>query len=88
MNGEHGVEVVANKACSCGEGYLWSTRWDGNCLVRMQPDGGIVSRYQFPTKKVSSLTFGGETCEDIYVTTAGGENPAENGELSSGSGPA
>ena len=63
------------------EGYLWSARWDGSCMVRMRPDGGIVARYEFPVKKVSSLTFGGETCEDIYVTSAGGDDPAQNGDL-------
>ncbi|MBN1287105.1 MAG: SMP-30/gluconolactonase/LRE family protein [Anaerolineae bacterium] len=62
------------------EGYVWSARWDGRCLVRYTPDGAEVQRVAFPAKKVSSLIFGGPDYTDIYVTTAGGGNKAEEGE--------
>jgi D-xylonolactonase len=52
------------------EGYVWSARWDGNCLVRYAPNGTEVQRVTFPAKKVSCPTFGGEDYTDIYVTTA------------------
>ncbi|HIK11120.1 MAG TPA: SMP-30/gluconolactonase/LRE family protein [Oscillatoriaceae cyanobacterium M33_DOE_052] len=61
------------------EGYIWSGRWDGGHLFRYAPDGREVLRIPFPAKKVSSLTFGGPDWTDIYVTTAGGDNRAENG---------
>ena len=61
------------------EGYVWSARWDGSCLVRYAPDGAEDRRIQFPAKKVSSVTFGGEDYTDIYVTTAGGANKEEEG---------
>jgi len=61
------------------EGYVWSARWDGNCLVRYNPKGEIVLRIEFPAKKVSSVIFGGPAYEDIYVTTAGGDNKKEEG---------
>jgi sugar lactone lactonase YvrE len=63
------------------EGFIWSARWDGSRLVRMSPEGQAVQHVPFPTKKISSLTFGGDSLTDIYVTTAGGEDPAANGEL-------
>ncbi len=62
------------------EGYLWSAQWDGYCLIRYRPDGKEDHRIHFPTKKVSSVTFGGSDYSDLYVTTAGGDDPAENGE--------
>ncbi len=62
------------------EGYLWSAQWDGSCLIRYTPDGREDRRIEFPAKKVSSLTFGGSDLSDIYVTTAGGDNPRENGK--------
>ena len=62
------------------EGCLWSAQWDGSCLIRYRPDGTEDRRINFPTKKVSSLTFGGPDYSDLYVTTAGGDNPEENGE--------
>lgn len=61
------------------EGYIWSARWDGGCLVRYRPDGTEERRIQFPAKKVSSLTFGGADYKDIYVTTAGGNDKATEG---------
>jgi sugar lactone lactonase YvrE len=62
------------------EGYIWSANWNGWRLVRYDPQGKVERTIQFPVKKVSSLVFGGEDYTDIYVTTAGGDNTAENGE--------
>ncbi|MSP13782.1 MAG: SMP-30/gluconolactonase/LRE family protein [Chloroflexi bacterium] len=62
------------------EGYVWSARWDGYCLVRYTPEGKEEQRINFPTKKVSSVIFGGKDYTDMYVTTAGGYDKAENGE--------
>jgi len=61
------------------EGYLWSARWGGSCLVRYSPDGSEERRIHFPAKKISSVTFGGKDYTDIYVTTAGGNNRSEEG---------
>lgn len=61
------------------EGYLWSARWGGGCLVRYSPDGSEERRIHFPVKNISSVTFGGKDYTDIYVTTAGGDNRREEG---------
>jgi D-xylono/L-arabinono-1,4-lactonase len=61
------------------DGYLWVAKWDGGCLVRYSPEGQEVGRIEFPAKKVSCATFGGEEFADLYVTTAGGQDKAENG---------
>jgi D-xylonolactonase len=61
------------------DGYVWSARWDGGCLVRYAPDGTEDLREHFPARKVSSLTFGGEDYADIYVTTAGAERREKEG---------
>lgn len=63
------------------EGFIWSARWDGSRLVKMSPDGQPLEHLLFPTRKVSSVTFGGDDLTEMYVTTAGGEDPAANGEL-------
>ena len=62
------------------DGFIWSARWDGHCLVRYTPQGVEERRIRFPVRKVSSLTFGGGDCTDIYVTTAGGNIRHEDGE--------
>lgn len=61
------------------EGYVWSARWDGGCLVRYTPEGKEDRRICFPAKKVSSVVFGGEDYTDIYVTTAGGNDKETEG---------
>lgn len=62
------------------EGYVWAAKWDGYMLVRYRPDGTEDRRIAFPAKKVSCVTFGGDDDTDMYVTTAGGHDIAENGE--------
>ena len=61
------------------EGHVWSARWDGSALYRYTPDGVEERRVPFPAKKVSSVTFGGDDLTDMFVTTAGGDNRAEEG---------
>jgi D-xylonolactonase len=58
---------------------LWSALWDGACIVRLLPDGQIEKKISLPTRKVSSLTFGGEDYGDIYITTAGGNTKHSDG---------
>ncbi|MCC7207849.1 MAG: SMP-30/gluconolactonase/LRE family protein [Anaerolineae bacterium] len=61
------------------EGFVWSAVWDGACIVRYDPAGRVERRIGLPAKKVTSLIFGGEDYRDLYVTTAGGDDPAQNG---------
>jgi D-xylonolactonase len=63
------------------EGYVWSARWDGNCLVRITSDGKEERRIPFPARKVSSVIFGGPDYTDMYVTTAGGDQKDTDGAL-------
>jgi D-xylonolactonase len=72
-------EGVPDGLTADAEGYLWSARWDGSCIVRYAPDGAEVRRVAFPAKKVSSMTFGGPGYDELYVTTAGGDQKAEDG---------
>lgn len=60
-------------------GNLWSARWDGGCLVEYSPGGEELRRVDFPARKVSSVTFGGDNYEDLYVTTAGGDDKGSEG---------
>lgn len=61
------------------DGYVWSARWDGGRLVRYTPDGVEERAIEFPTMKVSCVTFGGPQYADMYVTTAGGDDREANG---------
>lgn len=61
------------------EGYVWSARWNGSCIVRFSPEGREVLRVGLPARKVSCLTFGGPDHQDIYISTAGGDKREEEG---------
>lgn len=61
------------------EGCLWSALRDAACIVRILPDGRIDKRVSLPTRKTSSLTFGGGDYTDIHVTTAGGNTRMQDG---------
>ncbi|MCK5849923.1 MAG: SMP-30/gluconolactonase/LRE family protein [Kiritimatiellae bacterium] len=64
------------------EGCVWSARWGGAQIVRHSFEGDVLQRISFPVKNVSCLTFGGPDYTDIYITTAGAQDAAENGDLS------
>ena len=61
-------------------GYIWSARWGGWCLVRYTPQGVEERRIRFPADQVSSVTFGGENLDEIYVTTAGASDRKLHGK--------
>jgi sugar lactone lactonase YvrE len=52
------------------QGNVWSARWDGSCVVRHTPDGSPTLTIGLPTPNITSLAFGGEDLQDLYVTSA------------------
>lgn len=52
------------------EGFLWVCFWDGWCLRRLSPDGGIVAKIDVPVQRPTSCTFGGPDLDRLYVTSA------------------
>ncbi|MFU1783470.1 SMP-30/gluconolactonase/LRE family protein [Haloarcula japonica] len=50
--------------------YVWSARWNGGKVVRYAPSGEVVTEFDLPARKVSSVTFGGPEYTDLYLTTA------------------
>jgi len=59
------------------EDHLWVAFWDGSAIRRLDPTGRVESTIEIPARKVTSLTFAGPHCKDIYVTSGGGENRSE-----------
>ena len=52
------------------EGHLWVAHWDGWCVSRHDPDGAEVLRVPFPVPRPTSVAFGGEKLDTLYVTSA------------------
>ena len=54
------------------EGYLWCAVWYDGVAERYDPEGKFERRIEFPARQVSSLTFGGDDLDVLYVTSANG----------------
>jgi sugar lactone lactonase len=52
------------------EGYLWSARWGGSCVVRHAPDGSIDRIVELPVSRVTCPAFGGKDLRTLFVTSA------------------
>jgi sugar lactone lactonase YvrE len=53
------------------EGMLWIALWGGWKVIRYNPyTGKQLHQIRLPVSKVSSCVFGGDTMEDLYVTSA------------------
>ena len=52
------------------EGYIWNARWDGGCLLRIAPDGGVDRVIELPVSRPTSCVFGGPTLTTLYITSA------------------
>lgn len=61
-------------------GYLWIAFWDGGRIERRSPDGELDQTFEFPAKKVASVTLAGPDLSTAYATCAGGSNKAEEGD--------
>ncbi len=53
------------------EGCLWIAHWDGWQVTRWNPDTGRKLKHlPMPVSRVTSCTFGGDTGNDLYITSA------------------
>jgi sugar lactone lactonase YvrE len=52
------------------EGCIWSARYEGGCVARIAPNGGIDRIVSLPVSQVTSCAFGGADLRTLYVTTA------------------
>ncbi len=63
------------------EGCLWSALWDGGAVARFSPTGQEICRIQLPTPQITCPVWAGDDLNEMYVTSAGGQDQASYGEL-------
>ena len=51
------------------EGCVWNALVIGGDLIRYTPDGEVERRISMPVKNITSVCFGGERLDEIYVTS-------------------
>ena len=52
------------------EGYLWSCRWAGSCVLRFDKNGKVDDIIELPVENITSCTFGGQNMQTLFITTA------------------
>jgi len=52
------------------EGFVWSARYGGGGVARIDPTGRIERFVRLPVSQVSSVMFGGADLRTLYVTTS------------------
>ena len=60
---------VADGSTVDEEGCLWNAQVIGGELVRYAPDGSVERRIGMPVKNVTSVMFGGDNLDVLYVTS-------------------
>lgn len=62
------------------DGFYWSALFEGGRIVRISPEGEIVSEYPIPAYCPTMCAFGGSDLKTLYVTSA--SHSRSNEELS------
>lgn len=52
------------------DGGLWNAQWGGSCVVRYAPTGQETDRIELSASQVTSVAFGGDQLEQIFITSA------------------
>jgi sugar lactone lactonase YvrE len=60
---------VADGSTVDAEGCVWNAQLISGDLVRYAPDGSVERRIGMPVRNITSVMFGGERLDEIYVTS-------------------
>jgi L-arabinonolactonase len=51
------------------EGFVWNAQVISGDLIRYAPDGSVDRKIGMPVRNITSVIFGGERLDEIYVTS-------------------
>ncbi|HLB16588.1 MAG TPA: SMP-30/gluconolactonase/LRE family protein [Burkholderiales bacterium] len=60
---------VADGSTVDAEGFLWNAQLISGELVRYAPDGAVERRIGMPVRNITSVMFGGDRLDELYVTS-------------------
>lgn len=60
---------VADGSTVDAEGFVWNAQLISGDLVRYAPDGRVERRIGMPVRNITSVIFGGDELDEIYVTS-------------------
>ena len=62
------------------EGNIWSARFGGYGVYKYSLEGVLEHKLDIPMRNTTSVIIGGENYNEMYITSAGGEDKTLNGE--------
>lgn len=60
---------VADGSTVDEEGFVWNAQLISGDLVRYAPDGSVERRIGMPVRNITSVMFGGDRLDELYVTS-------------------
>jgi sugar lactone lactonase YvrE len=60
---------VADGSTIDEEGFVWNAQLISGDLVRYAPDGSVDRRIGMPVRNITSVMFGGDSLDELYVTS-------------------
>ena len=60
---------VADGSTVDEEGCVWNAQLISGDLVRYAPDGSVERRIGMPVRNITSVMFGGDALDELYVTS-------------------
>lgn len=60
---------VADGSTVDEEGFMWNAQVIGGELIRYSPDGSVDRRIGMPVKNITSVMFGGDNLDVLYLTS-------------------
>ncbi len=52
------------------EGFIWSARWEGQCILRIDPQGRIDRIVETPCTRPTCVVFGGDDLSTLFFTSS------------------
>lgn len=56
------------------EGFIWNCRYQGQCIIRIAPNGEVAEVHELPFLKPTTCCFGGQDLSTLYVTSASSQD--------------
>ena len=52
------------------EGCLWNAVWGAGLVRRYDPSGAILAEFPVPSKNLTCVAFGGDSLDQLYITSS------------------
>jgi sugar lactone lactonase YvrE len=65
-----GIVATPDGMAVDAEGGLWVAMWDGGSVLHFSPEGELLTVVDLPVSRVTSVAFGGDRLQQLFITSA------------------